>query len=106
MINIADRIFELIDKKGWTAYELSKQTGLSTNSIYAWNNGSTPSLSNVVKVCEALDISVEQFFCGMGSYKLTEDENKILNEWLLLSDLEKNAVMSMIETFKILKRDK
>ena len=106
MVNLVDRINELISKKGWTAYELSKQTGISTNTIYEWNKGTIPSLSNVVKVCEALDITVEQFFCGLESYKLSEDENRILQEWLMLSDLEKNAIMSVIETFKILKRDK
>lgn len=106
MINLVDRINELISKKGWTAYELSKQTGISTNTIYDWNKGAIPSLSNVVKVCEALDITVEQFFCGLDSYKLSEDEKRILQEWLVLSDLEKSAIMNVIETFKILKRDK
>lgn len=106
MIDLVSRINDLLNKKGWTAYELSKQTGISTNTIYDWNKGAIPSLSNVVKVCEALDITVEQFFCGIDNYKLTGDETKILNEWLLLSDPEKNAIMNIIDTFKILKRDK
>ncbi len=50
MIDIVDRINELIDKRGWTSYELAKQTGISTNSIYGWNNGAVPSLSNVIRV--------------------------------------------------------
>ncbi len=106
MIDIVERVKELTEKKGWTSYELSKQTGISTNTIYDWYKGAVPSLANVVKVCEALDITVEQFFCGIGSYKLTDDENRILQEWLLLSNLEKSAIMNIIETFKILKRDK
>lgn len=106
MINLVDRINELLDKKGWTAYELSKQTGISTNTIYDWNKGAVPSLTNVIKICEAFDITIEQFFCGIESYKLTEDENKILQEWLLLSKLEKDAILNIIETFKILKRDR
>ncbi len=65
MIDIVDRINELIDKRGWTSYELAKQTGISTNSIYGWNNGAVPSLSNVIRVCEALDITGEQFVVTM-----------------------------------------
>ena len=106
MINIVDRINELIEKKSWTSYELSKQTGISTNTIYEWNKGAMPSLSNIIKICEALDITIEQFFCGVESYKLSDDENRILQEWLMLSSLEKSAIINMIETFKILKRDK
>ena len=106
MIDSVDRIIELIDKRGWTSYELAKQTGISTNSIYGWNNGAVPSLSNVIRVCEALDITVEQFFCNNEDSRLTESENRILQEWMLLSDLEKSTILKIIETFKILKRDR
>ena len=47
---------------------------------------------------------MEQFFCGVGNKKAATEENEILQEWFLLSDLEKEAVLKMIETFKILKR--
>ncbi len=107
MINIVERINELINKKGWSIYELSKQTGISTNAIYDWNKiNAVPSLSNIVKICEALEISLGQFFCGFEAYQLSEDENKILQEWFTLSDLEKDAILRMIEVFKILKRAK
>ncbi len=106
MIDLVKRINELASQKGWTGYELSKQTGISTNTVYDWQKGVTPSLSNILKICEAMDITLEQFFCGIGSYRLTEDENRILREWMTLSDLEKKAILDMIEVFKILKRDK
>lgn len=104
-MDIIARINELMSKKGWTAYALSKQTGISTNTIYDWNKGAIPSLENVLKVCDAMDITAEQFFCGVQSYKLSDEENKILQEWFVLSDLEKKAMFSMIDTFKVLKRD-
>lgn len=106
MVDLNKRINELLNKKGWTVYELSKQTGISSNTIYAWQKGAVPSLGTVLIICEALGITVEQFFCGIESYKLTEDENRILQEWFMLSDLEKRAIFNLIETFKILKRDK
>lgn len=104
MSDIVLRINELANKKGWSFYELSKQTGISTNTIYNWQKGAVPSLSNVVTVCEAFGITVEQFFCGLDSYMLSDDEKKILQEWFSLSDLEKRAILDMIETFKVLKR--
>lgn len=107
MINIVDRVNELLAQKGWTGYELSKQTGISTNAIYDWSKtGATPSLANIVKICEAFGITLSQFFCRSEAYSLTEDENRILQEWFALSDIEKEAIMHMIDTFKVLKRSK
>ena len=105
MMNVNERIGELLAEKGWTGYELSKQTGLSTNTIYEWTKGrSVPSLSNIVKICEAFGITLRQFFFGTDSYELSEDEKEFLREWFTLSDLERSAVKNMIETFRILRR--
>lgn len=103
MINVTERIKELMDLKGWTPYELSNQTDISTNAIYDWfKKGATPTLQNIIKICETMEISLEQFFCG-GNYKYTDEENAILKDWFTLSDLEKSTVMNLMETFKILK---
>lgn len=43
MINVTERINEFMALKGWTPYELSNQTGISTNAIYDWNKkGAVP----------------------------------------------------------------
>lgn len=102
-MDLVSRINQLMEKKGWTAYMLSKQTGISTNTIYGWNKGAIPSLDNVLKVCEAMGITAEQFFCGIESYKLSYEENNLLKDWFVLSDVEKKAIFDLIETFKILK---
>lgn len=54
MINVTERINEFMALKGWTPYELSNQTGISTNAIYDWNKkGAVPTLQNIIKICEA-----------------------------------------------------
>ncbi len=105
MINVTERIKELMDLKGWTAYELSNQTDISTNAIYDWfKKGSMPTMQNIVKICNTMEISLEEFFCG-GNYKYTDEENKILKEWFSLSELEKESVLKLMETFKILRNN-
>lgn len=104
MINATDRIKELMDMMGWSSYELSNQTGISTNAIYDWFKiGAAPTLPNIIKVCEAAGITIEQFFCGTKNFR-APDEEKILREWFSLSELEKETIRRMIETFQILKR--
>ncbi len=106
MINVTERINELMALKGWTPYELSNQTGISTNAIYDWFKiGAMPTLQNIIKICEAMEITLEQFFCG-GNYKHTDEENAILKDWFSLSDLEKDTILNLMETFKILKTNK
>lgn len=105
MIDVVKRINELLGQKGWSNYQLSKQTNISTNTIYGWNkSGAVPSLSNLMKICEALGITVGQFFCGTEAYALSPDEARILREWFSPSDLEKDTLRRMIETFQILKK--
>ena len=106
MINVTERISELMSLKGWTPYELSNQTGISTNAIYDWFKvGATPTLQNIIKICEAMEITLEHFFCG-GNYKYTDEENAVLKDWFALSELEKKTILNLMETFKILKANR
>lgn len=104
MINVIERISELMELKGWTPYELSNQTGITTNAIYDWFKGATPSIQNIIKVCDAFEITLEQFFCN-GKYQYTDEDNKIFLEWLAMSDLERQTILDLINTFKILKKN-
>lgn len=100
---MVQRINELMGKKGWTPYELSNQTGISTNAIYDWYKiGAVPTLPNIIRICEAMDITLEYFFCN-GRYQFTKEESKALSKWVALSDFEKSAVMKLIESFNTLK---
>lgn len=104
MNQIAERINELRIKKGWSQYNLAKATGISENTVYGWTrNNVTPSLKNVEAICEAMGITVAQFFCGNCAEILDNEERKLLNEWFLLSDIEKQSIFDIIEVFKILK---
>ena len=100
---IVNRIEELRKSKGWSKYALAQNTGISINTIYSWYNSSVTSLSNIVKICNAMDITLEQFFCIGGSFNKSDEENSLLTEWFCLSDLERKAIFSMIDVFKTLK---
>ncbi len=105
MIDIIERIQELMDKKGWSYYELAAQTGISTNSVYDWfKKGAMPSMGNIVKVCNAMEISLERFFCGDSGYQMSEEEQTIMNEWFGLSEFEKQTIFMLIESFQVLKK--
>ena len=104
MNKIVERINQLRIKKGWSQYNLAKATGISENTVYGWTrNNVTPSLKNVEAICDAMGFTTAYFFCGGHSESLGEEERQLLDEWFLLSDIEKQAIFDIIEVFKIIK---
>ena len=62
-------------------------------------------MADIVKICETMGISLEQFFCGEQAYQLPKDEQEILSNWFALSEFEKAAVMNLIKAFKAVKNN-
>lgn len=54
-------IQEELKRQGMSAYRLSKITGLSQNTLQNYKNGHEPSFSNVVKIADALGVSLDEF---------------------------------------------
>ena len=50
-----------LKRQGMSAYRLSKITGLSQNTLQNYKNGHEPSFSNVVKIADALGVSLDEF---------------------------------------------
>ncbi|WP_219721786.1 helix-turn-helix domain-containing protein [Limosilactobacillus vaginalis] len=50
-----------MDKQDISAYRLAKMTGLSHNTLQNYKNGHEPSFSNVVKIADALGVSLDEF---------------------------------------------
>ena len=50
-----------MDKQGISAYRLAKMTGLSLNTMQNYKTGHEPSFSNVVKIADALGVSLDEF---------------------------------------------
>ena len=54
-----ERIFELIDEKGLTAYRVSKDTGISQASLADWRKGrSKPKIDKLQKLSEYFGVSI------------------------------------------------
>lgn len=104
MNEVVKRIDELRKAKGLTKKELMKRVGLSASTCNSWYYSDTmPSITNIQNLCKALDISVEQFFSGLGNKIDNSAEEKFLDEWRMLSVSEKIAVEKVIAAFKDIK---
>lgn len=62
-----ERIFELIEENGLTAYRVSKDTGISQASLADWRKGrSNPKIDKLQKLSEYFGVSIGYLTGGSG----------------------------------------
>lgn len=59
-----NRIIDLINEKGWTAYRLCKEAGMAQSTLSDILNGKkkNPSANTLNKIATALGVAVDEFF--------------------------------------------
>ena len=96
-MDIIGRIEKLCQQRGWSIYELSKKSGISSNAIYKWRNQNVqPSIPNLEAICEAFGLSLKEFFCGIGTSNLSPEQNQLLEDWSILTPKEKSILKELI----------
>lgn len=104
MNEIVARIDELRKKKGLTKKALMKKMNITPSTLNNWYYADvTPSLANIDNFCKAIDITIEQFFIGVGSKNSQTLNSQFMEDWNLLSDTEKTAILKVIEAFKAIR---
>lgn len=98
MFDVAGRIDDLCHSRGWSYYELSKRTGILTNTLYQWKKRKYyPTIINIEKVCDAFDITLRQFFLGNIKEDLNDDQTRLLEGYDILTDKEKLLIQVIID---------
>ncbi len=101
---IVARIDELRKKKGLTKKALMSKMGVPFSTANSWFYDETfPSLANIDKVCKALDVTVQQFFSGMGEVD-NKAEQEFLDYWRTMNDNEKVLIRNVIDDFKAIRK--
>ena len=61
---IFNRVTELLKKRNMTINKFAKKYNLPSTTIYSIGDGKSksPSIKNILKICNALDISIYDFF--------------------------------------------
>lgn len=56
-----ERFQAILDRKNLTAYNVAKNTGVSTVTLTAWKQGKyTPKIDKLIKIAEYLDCDVKE----------------------------------------------
>lgn len=99
MKDILQEITRLRLERGWTEYELAKNSGLTQSTISTWyRKGQTPTIQTLDKVCMGLGISLSQFFAeGTDAIVLTSEQKELLDNWSALNKTQREIVLQLLE---------
>ena len=98
-MNVKERILELMKKRGWSKYKLSKETGIYITTINDWFNEKqyTPSRDSIVSVCEAMGITLAEFYGGIEEHDLSEDQLRLLSLYATVPTIRKKLIFEFME---------
>ena len=91
------RLRQLMAERGWTAYRLAKESGLSESTLAnIFKRNTVPSIGTLESVCSAFGISLAQFFAENEMVELTPELKELFDNWVSLTPEQKQAALQMI----------
>ena len=99
MVNVRNRLKQLMDERDLNMYSLAKRSGLAWNTIKnIFSRSTNPTVTTLSMLCDGLGITLSQFFEeGNDNLHLTAEQQHLINRWDQLSDREKETVSSMMD---------
>ena len=60
--NVYNKFKQLLDERGVTAYQVAKETGISTATLTQWKQGLyTPKVDKIMKIADYFGVPLEYF---------------------------------------------
>ena len=95
------RLRQLMEERGWTAYRLSRESGLSESTLAnIFKRNTVPSIATLEAICSAFHISLAQFFAEQDMVELTPDLKELFEHWVFLTPEQKQAILQMTRAMK------
>lgn len=104
MENVLETIAFYRDARKWSNYDLAIHAGIKPTTISAWySRDIVPTLPTLVKVCDAFQITLTEFFSVVESGErepviLTQDQAEVLEQWSALRPEQQDAVRHLLST--------
>ena len=93
------KVRKLQRERGWTDYELYKQSGVWQQTLSKWfGTDVVPTLPNLEQVCEAFGITLADFFAEGNLVELTPDKKELHDDFCKLTKPDQASVRSIIKS--------
>ena len=98
-MNVGKRISFFREQKGMTVNKLANKAGISQSYLRSIElEEKNPTVEFLSYICEALDISLKEFFDDNVEQELKDDP--LLQEFYQLTPKQREALLNFIETMK------
>lgn len=93
-MDVIEKLNKLRLERGMSVYRLAELSGLNQSTLAnTFSRGTVPSLRNLEIICQALGLTLSQFFSeGEQAVPLTKEEAELLNNYRKLPHSVKKAV--------------
>ena len=97
-MDVHQKLDQLMQNRGWSAYRLSKECGLSESTIAnILKRNATPSIATLESLCVGFGITLAQFFAEGEMIELTPDLKTLIDHWVTLTPSQKQAMLVMAQ---------
>lgn len=104
MDNILNTITAYREERKWSLYDLATHAEMKSTTISTWyNNNATPTIPSLVKICDAFQITLSEFFAkAEGSEStpvvLTPQQMQLIDRWSVLRPDQQEAFLNLLNT--------
>lgn len=99
VLDIAKRIKDLREIKELSIYDMTKRTGLSHSCILKIEKGERqPNLDTLTKLCEAMDVTLGEFFADDSSMALNDSERTVVKAMKKLNKRQTEAIVKLLNS--------
>lgn len=96
-MDVHEKLRDLMSQRGWTAYRLARECGLSEATIAnVIRRNANPSLPTLEAICTGFGITLSQFFAESEMVELSPELKALFDGWVTLSAEQKQAVLQMV----------
>ncbi|MGL6200405.1 MAG: helix-turn-helix domain-containing protein [Lachnospiraceae bacterium] len=98
MIDVLDKIKNLKEKRGWSTYRLSKETGIASSTLRnMYIRNTMPSIPTLETICDGFGITLSQFFSDENGQELDVRQLEMLNIWNKLDEGQKESLLVLMK---------
>ena len=96
-MDVLSRIKTLMEARGWIAYRLASEAGLTESTIQnLFRRNGIPTLPTLEAVCSAFGITLSQFFADDDMVECTP----LMEAWTPLTQEQKEAYLKLMELYQ------
>ena len=98
-MDVTAKIKGILAQRGWSAYRLAKESGLSESTIAnIIKRNAIPSVDTLESICKGLGITMSQFFADGNLVEVTPKTRELIDCWSGLSEKQRDASLHLLKT--------